>query len=92
VEIYSQLGNAKAATGRSQGRSIVMPNQEQPNNSMSLHEVKASSAIENVFTTDDTKVCNRQVFRFLIYFDIEFSGEGGTIFVSCTLKINALYF
>ncbi|RYE04261.1 MAG: Fic family protein, partial [Rickettsiaceae bacterium] len=53
VEIYSQLGNAKAALGRLQGRSIVIPNQGLLINSISLQEAKASSAIENIFTTDD---------------------------------------
>jgi len=53
VEIYSQLGNSKAALGRLQGRSIVIPNQGLLINSISLQEAKASSAIENIFTTDD---------------------------------------
>src|SRR3569833_2475694 len=53
VEIYSQLGNAKAALGRLQGRSIVIPNQGLLINSISLQEAKASSAIENIFSTDD---------------------------------------
>ena len=53
VEIYAQLGNAKAALGRLQGRSIAIPNQGLLINSISLQEAKASSAIENIFTTDD---------------------------------------
>ncbi len=53
VEIYEQLGNAKAALGRLQGRSIAIPNQGLFINSISLQEAKASSAIENIFTTDD---------------------------------------
>jgi Fic family protein len=53
VEIYEQLGNTKAALGRLQGRSIVIPNQGLLINSISLQEAKASSAIENIFTTDD---------------------------------------
>jgi len=53
VEIYAQLGNAKAAIGRLQGESIVIPNQGILINSISLQEAKASSAIENIFTTDD---------------------------------------
>lgn len=53
VEIYEQLGNAKAALGRLQGRSIAIPNQGLLINSISLQEAKASSAIENIFTTDD---------------------------------------
>lgn len=53
VEIFEQLGNAKAALGRLQGRSIAIPNQGLLINSISLQEAKASSAIENIFTTDD---------------------------------------
>lgn len=52
-EIYEQLGNAKAALGKLQGRSIAIPNQGLLINSISLQEAKASSAIENIFTTDD---------------------------------------
>jgi hypothetical protein len=53
VEIYEQLANAKAALGRLQGRSAVIPNQGLLINTISLQEAKASSAIENIFTTDD---------------------------------------
>ena len=53
VAIYKQLGNAKAALGRLQGRSIAIPNQGLLINAISLQEAKASSAIENIFTTDD---------------------------------------
>ncbi|MEJ2884804.1 Fic family protein [Pedobacter sp. GR22-6] len=53
LEIYKQLGNSKAALARLQGRSIAIPNQGMLVNSISLQEAKASSAIENIFTTDD---------------------------------------
>ena len=53
IDIFKQLGNTKAALGRLQGRSIVIPNQGLLINSISLQEAKASSAIENIFTTDD---------------------------------------
>ena len=53
IEIYEQLANAKAALGKLQGRSIAIPNQGLLINSISLQEAKASSAIENIFTTDD---------------------------------------
>ena len=53
IEIYEQLANAKAALARLQGRSIAIPNQGLLINSISLQEAKASSAIENIFTTDD---------------------------------------
>jgi Fic family protein len=53
IEIYEQLGKAKAALGKLQGRSIAIPNQGLLINSISLQEAKASSAIENIFTTDD---------------------------------------
>jgi Fic family protein len=53
LDILRLLGNAKAALGRLQGRSIAIPNQGLLINSISLQEAKASSAIENIFTTDD---------------------------------------
>lgn len=53
VPVLEQLGNTKAALGRLQGRSVVIPNQGLLINSISLQEAKASSAIENIFTTDD---------------------------------------
>ena len=53
VELYEQLGRSKAALGKLQGRSIAIPNQGLLINSISLQEAKASSAIENIFTTDD---------------------------------------
>ncbi len=52
-EVLEQLGESKAALGRLQGRSIAIPNQGILINSISLQEAKASSAIENIFTTDD---------------------------------------
>ena len=53
TEILEKLGDAKAALARLQGRSIVIPNQGLLINTISLQEAKASSAIENIFTTDD---------------------------------------
>jgi len=53
IDIYKQLGDSKAALGRLQGRSVAIPNQGLLINSISLQEAKASSAIENIFTTDD---------------------------------------
>ncbi|MES2388743.1 MAG: Fic family protein [Bacteroidota bacterium] len=53
IDVYEQLGNAKSALARLQGRSIAIPNQGLLINSISLQEAKASSAIENIFTTDD---------------------------------------
>jgi len=53
IEIYEKLGIAKAALARLQGRSAVIPNQGMLINTISLQEAKASSAIENIFTTDD---------------------------------------
>ena len=52
-DILEQLGHAKAALGRLHGRSVVIPNQGLLINTISLQEAKASSAIENIFTTDD---------------------------------------
>ncbi|MEZ0487888.1 Fic family protein [Fibrella aquatica] len=53
VEVFEQLASAKQALGRLQGRSVAIPNQGLLVNSISLQEAKASSAIENIFTTDD---------------------------------------
>jgi Fic family protein len=53
IEILEKLGDAKAALARLQGRSVVVPNQGLLINTISLQEAKISSAIENIFTTDD---------------------------------------
>lgn len=53
VDVLEQLGNAKSALGRLDGRSVAIPNQGVLINSISLQEAKASSEIENIFTTDD---------------------------------------
>ncbi len=53
VDIMEQLANAKSALGRLHGRSIAIPNQGILINTISLQEAKASSEIENIFTTDD---------------------------------------
>jgi Fic family protein len=53
VEVLEKLGDAKAALGRLQGRSVVVPDQGLLINTISLQEAKTSSEIENIFTTDD---------------------------------------
>ncbi len=53
IPVLEQLGNTKAALARLQGRSVIIPNQGLLINSISLQEAKASSEIENIFTTDD---------------------------------------
>ena len=53
VEILETLVNAKSALSLLQGRSIVIPDQGLLINTISLQEAKDSSAIENIFTTDD---------------------------------------
>jgi Fic family protein len=53
LEIYEQLAKAKGALGQLQGRSIAIPDQGMLVNTISLQEAKASSAIENILTTDD---------------------------------------
>lgn len=53
IEIYEQLAKARGALGKLQGRSIVIPDQGMLINTISLQEAKVSSAIENIFTTDD---------------------------------------
>lgn len=53
IEIMGKLGDAKAALARLHGRSAIIPNQGLLINTISLQEAKISSAIENIFTTDD---------------------------------------
>ena len=53
VDIYDQLGRAKEALALLAGRSIAIPNPGMLINTITLQEAKVSSAIENVFTTDD---------------------------------------
>lgn len=53
IEILEKLGDAKAALARLHGRSAIIPNQGLFINTISLQEAKISSAIENIFTTDD---------------------------------------
>ena len=53
TEVLQKLGDAKAALGKLQGRSVVIPNQGLLINTITLQEAKISSEIENIFTTDD---------------------------------------
>lgn len=53
VSIMEQLVHAKSALARLHGRSVAIPNQGILINTISLQEAKASSEIENIFTTDD---------------------------------------
>ena len=53
VEIYEQLGKAKEALALLAGRSVAIPNPILLVNTITLQEAKDSSAIENIFTTDD---------------------------------------
>ncbi len=53
VEVFEQLGEAKASLARLHGRSAAIPDQKLLINTISLQEAKASSQIENIFTTDD---------------------------------------
>ncbi len=76
IEILEKLGDAKAALARLHGRSAVIPNQGLFINTISLQEAKTSSAIENIFTTDDelykaysdqnteTKGASKEVLRY----------------------------
>ncbi len=53
ISVLEHLVKAKEALGRLQGRSIAISNPAMLINSISLQEAKASSEIENIFTTDD---------------------------------------
>jgi len=70
TEILLKLGDAKAALGRLQGRSVVIPNQGLLINTITLQEAKISSEIENIFTTDDE--------LYKAYSDKNSESEGGS--------------
>lgn len=53
IDILESLVNAKSALSKLHGRSVVIPDQGLLINTISLQEAKDSSAIENIFTTDD---------------------------------------
>ncbi|MEQ8523934.1 Fic family protein [Gracilimonas sp.] len=53
LPVYEQLGKAKEALALLAGRSVAIPNPGVLINSITLQEAKDSSAIENIFTTDD---------------------------------------
>lgn len=53
ISVYEQLGKAKEALALLAGRSIAIPNPAVLINSITLQEAKDSSAIENIFTTND---------------------------------------
>lgn len=53
LSIFEQLGKAKEALALLAGRSIAIPNPGVLINTITLQEAKDSSAIENIFTTDD---------------------------------------
>lgn len=52
-EVYRLLANVKGALGELRGTARLIPNQGMLINTLSLQEAKASSEIENIFTTDD---------------------------------------
>ncbi len=53
IKVLEQLVDSRSALARLFGRSVAIPNQGIFINTISLHEAKASSEIENIFTTDD---------------------------------------
>ena len=53
VDVLEHLVHARSALARLHGRSIAIPNPWVFINTISLQEAKASSEIENIFTTDD---------------------------------------
>ncbi|MCH2450646.1 MAG: Fic family protein [Gracilimonas sp.] len=53
LSVFEQLGKAKEALALLAGRSIAIPNPGVLINTITLQEAKDSSAIENIFTTDD---------------------------------------
>jgi Fic family protein len=53
TDVLEALVHAKSALSLLQGRSVAIPDQAILINSISLQEARDSSAIENIFTTDD---------------------------------------
>jgi Fic family protein len=53
TDVLEALVHAKSELSLLQGRSIAIPDQAIPINSISIQEARDSSAIENIFTTDD---------------------------------------
>ncbi|MFP8489643.1 Fic family protein [Gracilimonas sp. Q87] len=53
LSVFEQLGKAKEALALLAGRSAAIPNPGVLINTITLQEAKDSSAIENIFTTDD---------------------------------------
>jgi len=53
VNIYKKLASAKSALAELKGRAPIIPNQKMLINTLVLQEAKASSSIENIFTTND---------------------------------------
>ena len=53
LSVFEQLGKAKEALALLAGRSIAIPNPGVLINTITLQEAKDSSAIENIFTTND---------------------------------------
>lgn len=53
VEVYEKLVKARASLAELKGRAAVIPNQTMLINTISLQEAKASSEIENIFTTEE---------------------------------------
>lgn len=53
LSVFEQLGRAKEALALLAGRSVAIPNPGVLINTITLQEAKDSSAIENIFTTDD---------------------------------------
>jgi Fic family protein len=52
-EVYKALNNANKALAELKGIAKKLPNQSMLVNTIALREAKASTAIENIFTTDD---------------------------------------
>lgn len=52
-EVFKALNNANKALAELKGMAKKLPNQSMLVNTIALREAKASTEIENIFTTDD---------------------------------------
>ncbi len=69
IEILLALNNANKALAELKGLARILPNQSMLVNTLALREAKASTEIENIFTTDD------ELYKALSDNDISLNGN-----------------
>jgi len=74
IEILQALNRANKALAELKGLARKLPNQAMLVNTIALREAKASTAIENIFTTDD------ELYKSLIYAETDLSLNAKEVF------------